>query len=67
MAKSSGRKFRMETAIKVAIQMFNRIRALHRIGYVHRDIKLNNYVCSLTEDEGGKASAALKKKNRDGL
>ena len=30
--------------------MFNRIRSLHRIGYVHRDIKLNNFVITLPND-----------------
>jgi len=51
MSKCTGKKFRIETAMRVAIQMFNRIRVLHKIGYVHRDIKLNNYVCSLQDDE----------------
>ena len=39
--------------------MFNRIRALHKVGYVHRDIKLNNYVCALNDEE------SVIKKNKD--
>ena len=62
MGKSGGRKFRIETAMKLAIQMFNRIRDLHKIGYVHRDIKLNNYVCGLGDDDPVKSAAQRKKR-----
>lgn len=65
MAKCPGRKFKLETAIKVGLQMFNRIRSLHKIGYVHRDIKLNNYVCSLPEEEGNKSSAIRRNKTKE--
>ena len=48
MAKCPGRRFRIETAVRLGIQMFNRIRELHKkAGYVHRDIKLNNFVIAL--------------------
>eukprot|EP00347_Sterkiella_histriomuscorum_P011702 403371434 len=64
MGKCAGKKFRIETAMKLTIQMFNRIRELHRSGFVHRDIKLNNYVCALTDEDPAK-SALLKKKPRE--
>ncbi|CDW88477.1 casein kinase i isoform delta-like [Stylonychia lemnae] len=63
MSKCTGKKFRFETAMRVAIQMFNRIRVLHKIGYVHRDIKLNNYVCSIQDEDQLKAGGN-KKKNK---
>lgn len=66
MSKCTGKKFRFETAIRVGIQMFNRIKSLHRIGYVHRDIKLNNYVGAYYEDEASMSKySGFKKKNNN--
>ena len=50
MNKSEGKKFRMETAVRVGLQMFLRIKEMHKLGYVHRDIKLNNFVCGHVEN-----------------
>lgn len=44
--KCQGHKFTRETAFRVGLQMFNRIKDLHKGGFVHRDIKLNNFVCT---------------------
>jgi len=47
LSRCEDRKFRRETAIRVGLQMFNRIQDLHKVGgFVHRDIKLNNFVCT---------------------
>ena len=54
MSKCVGKKFTMPTAVRVGIQMFNRIKSVHRTGYVHRDIKLNNFVCAPAEEDTGK-------------
>ncbi len=41
------KKFSLPTAARIGLQMFNRIQALHsKCSFVHRDIKLNNFVCS---------------------
>lgn len=50
MQKCDGRRFRPETAIKIGLQMFNRIADIHKQGYVHRDIKLNNFVCAAVDN-----------------
>jgi serine/threonine protein kinase len=35
-----GRKFSPGTAIGISIQLLNALRAMHTIGYLHRDIKV---------------------------
>lgn len=51
MTKCPLKKFKLETAIKIGVQMFKRIKDFHGIGYIHRDIKLNNYVVNLSPEE----------------
>ena len=46
LLKCEGKKFRVETAIKIGLEMFIRIRDMHKKGYIHRDIKLSNFVCA---------------------
>lgn len=50
MMRSEGKKFRPETAVKIGLQMFNRIADMHKQGYVHRDVKLNNFVCGAPDN-----------------
>uniref|UniRef100_A0A914I931 Protein kinase domain-containing protein n=1 Tax=Globodera rostochiensis TaxID=31243 RepID=A0A914I931_GLORO len=47
--KATGR-FSPGTAIGVSIQMLEAIKALHKIGYVHRDIKPDNTAIGRTKD-----------------
>jgi serine/threonine protein kinase len=39
-----GKKFGLKTILMIAIQILNRIEALHTIGYLHRDIKPDNFL-----------------------
>jgi serine/threonine protein kinase len=45
------RKFSMGTVAFLAIQMISRIQQLHSIGYVHRDVKPDNFLLGLGKDK----------------
>jgi len=38
------RQFTLQTVLRLAIQMIRRIQSLHEIGYIHRDIKPDNFL-----------------------
>jgi serine/threonine protein kinase len=46
--KKSG-KFRLKTVILLAIQMLNVIKYIHECGYIHRDIKPDNFVMGVED------------------
>ena len=43
------RRFSVKTVLMLAIQMVDRIRTLHSIGYLHRDIKPDNFSIGIGE------------------
>jgi serine/threonine protein kinase len=42
--KICGKKFNLETTVNMGIEMMNRIEYVHSKGYLHRDIKPNNFL-----------------------
>ena len=38
------RRFSISTVFQIGIQIINRLEAIHRKGFVHRDIKANNFM-----------------------
>jgi serine/threonine protein kinase len=38
------RKFTICTVFQIGLQIINRLEAIHRKGFVHRDIKANNFM-----------------------
>lgn len=42
--KMCNKQFRIDTAVKLGYQMIERIEHVHKMGYVHRDIKPNNFL-----------------------
>ncbi|XP_058056032.1 casein kinase I-like [Anopheles bellator] len=44
-----GRRFSFPTALQLGMQMIDRIELLHKYGYVHRDIKPQNFVMGCNE------------------
>ncbi len=45
----SNRKFPLSTVLSIGIQIITRLEHLHRKGFVHRDIKANNFALGLGE------------------
>ncbi|XP_052863669.1 casein kinase I-like [Anopheles cruzii] len=44
LLQTCGRRFSLSTTLQLGIQMIDRIELLHQYGYVHRDIKPQNFV-----------------------
>ncbi len=42
--EANQRKFSISTVFQIGIQIINRLEAIHRKGFVHRDIKANNFM-----------------------
>lgn len=38
------RKFSVSTILQIGLQIINRLEAIHKKGFVHRDIKANNFM-----------------------
>lgn len=38
------RKFSVSTILQIGLQIVNRLEAIHKKGFVHRDIKANNFM-----------------------
>lgn len=45
-----GKKFKINTVLKLGYEILNVIEILHRNGYIHRDIKPNNFMFGLNND-----------------
>ncbi len=43
------RKFTLCTVFHIGIQIINRLEAIHRKGFIHRDIKANNFMVGKNE------------------
>jgi serine/threonine protein kinase len=43
-APPSGKRLSLSTTINIAIQIITRLEQIHRKGFVHRDIKANNFM-----------------------
>ena len=49
MAKTKSNRFSLKTGLIIGLQAIDRIEALHKIGYLHRDIKPDNFTIGLNE------------------
>ena len=45
----SGKKFSLATTLNIGIQIITRLEQIHRKGFVHRDIKANNFMIGKKE------------------
>jgi len=45
-----GKKFTLKTVLMIADQMVQRIEQVHKKHYIHRDIKLDNFLMGLGQD-----------------
>jgi len=50
--QAQGKKFNMFTVLNIGIQVINRLEAIHKKGFVHRDIKAHNFVVGKGEKRG---------------
>ena len=48
-AKTRSNHFSVKTGLMIGLQAIDRIEALHKIGYLHRDIKPDNFTIGLNE------------------
>lgn len=42
LLQANGQKFSLSTVLQIGLQIINRLEAMHRKGFLHRDIKANN-------------------------
>lgn len=42
--QANGRRFSISTVLQIGIQIIQRLEAMHRKGFIHRDIKANNFM-----------------------
>ena len=47
MYKMKGSKISSKSALMIGLQLIDRLEALHKIGYIHRDIKPDNLAIGL--------------------
>ena len=50
MMRSAKGKFSVKTSLMIGLQVIDRIQALHKIGYLHRDIKPDNLTIGLDQN-----------------
>ena len=50
MFKRKNHKFTAKTGIMVGLQLVDRLEALHKIGYLHRDVKPDNLTIGLKQN-----------------
>ncbi|CAM6006546.1 unnamed protein product [Sphagnum balticum] len=48
-SKCSGKKFSLPSTLNIALQILTRLEQIHRKGFVHRDIKANNFMVGRAE------------------
>lgn len=44
LVQAYGKKFSISTVLQIGIQIIYRLEAIHKKGFVHRDIKANNFM-----------------------
>lgn len=49
--QSSEKHFSLSTTLQIGIQIITRLEQIHRKGFVHRDIKANNFMTGCAEDK----------------
>lgn len=42
--QDNGRRLSLPTVINIGLQIIHRLEAIHRKGFLHRDIKANNFM-----------------------
>lgn len=42
--QAHNKKFSVSTVLQIGIQIIDRLEAIHKKGFVHRDIKANNFM-----------------------
>lgn len=50
-SKSDGKRLSIKSVLMVGLQAIDRLEALHKIGYLHRDIKPDNFAIGLNEKQ----------------